>query len=89
MLAISVSFSAVADAQIYVKIRPPMPVVQVRPPMPTPMHVWVSGDYVNHGGHYEYNEGYWEKPKGNKHRRTEGYWKNSKHGWEWKPGHWK
>ena len=89
LAALVVSVSTVADAQLVIKIRPPMPVVIVRPPMPSPRHVWVEGEYVNNGGRYTYNDGYWEQPKGRYHRRSHGYWKNTKHGYVWVPGRWR
>ena len=89
LAAIMVAFAVSADAQIYVQIRPPMPVVQVRPPMPAPRYVWVNGEYVGRGDSYEYHEGYWEKPKGKYKKKNKGYWNHNKKGYYWVPGHWK
>jgi len=89
MLIMAISFSAVADAQIVVKIRPAAPAYRVRPPRPSPVHVWMGGNYVWRGGQYYYTDGYWATPSGAGQRWVEGHWKQRRGGWVWIPGHWK
>ena len=89
LVAIAVSFSAVADAQFVVKIRPEAPVIRVRPIAPSPRHLWVSGEYVWRSGRYEYVEGYWAEPPMRRHFWVEGHWKNTRRGWVWVAGHWR
>jgi hypothetical protein len=89
ILAMAVSFSAAADAQFIVKIRPAGPVYRARPSSPSPAHVWVGGNYVWRGGQYVYTDGYWAVPPGAGHRWVEGRWKHRRGGWVWVPGHWK
>lgn len=89
MIAIALSVSTIADAQLAVRIRPNAPVVKVRPASPSATHVWVSGEWRWNRGHYEYADGYWASPEPGKHRWVEGRWKNKGGGWIWIPGHWK
>ena len=69
MVAVALAFSAAADAQVYVKIRPPMPrvVATPRPPAPSRHHVWISGEWQVNNGRYERKEGYWAEPDNNRH----------------------
>ena len=88
MLAIAISFSAVADAQFVIKIRPNAPAYRARPVAPSRGHVWVSGDYVWRDGRYVYKEGYWVAPPRPRAVWVEGRWKHKRGGWYWVPGHW-
>lgn len=89
MIAIAISFSAAAEAQFFVKIRPVAPTIRVRPAPPSHKHVWVGGEYAWRDGQYVYTDGYWSEPKYPQARWVEGHWKNTKRGWLWVPGHWK
>ena len=89
MFAIAMSFSAAADAQIYVKIRPSHRVVNVRPPAPSPAHVWVSGEWTWGNGRYNYRDGYWDRPSNGHRGWVDGRWKHTRRGWVWIPGHWR
>ena len=89
LLAIAISFTAVADAQIIVKVRPAAPVFRARPVAPSHGHVWVGGNYVWRGGTYVYEEGYWAMPPTARSIWVEGHWKHQRGGWVWVPGHWK
>ncbi|GAB2835364.1 YXWGXW repeat-containing protein [Ferruginibacter profundus] len=88
-LMIAISFTAAADAQIVVKIRPVAPVLRARPLAPSPAHVWVGGNYVWRGGQYVYEEGYWATPPRRGSIWIEGHWKHRRGGWVWVPGHWR
>lgn len=55
----TVSFSA--SSQIYVTIRPPVPVI-VRPPQPSRVHVWVNEEWEPSGSSYRYSGGHWVPP---------------------------
>lgn len=89
MIAVAMSFSAVADAQLTVRIRPSAPQQRERPMRPSRSHVWVSGEWNNNNGNYAYTNGYWSEPRGRYHRRSEGHWKNTRRGWIWVPGGWR
>jgi hypothetical protein len=88
MIAIAISFSAVADAQFVVKIRPTAE-IRVRPVAPSPRHVWVGGEWSWGSGRYNYTEGYWAEPQNGYRRRTEGHWRNTRRGYTWVPGSWR
>jgi hypothetical protein len=89
MLIMAISFSAVANAQFVVKIRPAGPIYRARPIAPSPSHVWVSGNYVWRGGQYVYTDGYWAIPPRPGVFWVEGHWKHRRGGWVWIPGHWR
>jgi len=89
VLAIALSFTAVADAQFVVKIRPVFPAYRARPVCPSPAHVWVGGNYVWRGGQYVYTDGYWAMPPRRGAFWVEGHWKHRRGGWVWIPGHWR
>jgi len=87
MMAIALSFSAMAEAQINVRIRPAI-VVKQRPQRPSPRHVWVSGEWNYNNGNYQYSDGYWSEPRRGQRRYSEGHWQHGRHGWRWVPGGW-
>ena len=89
MLAVVLSFSFAATAQIVIKLRPPAPVVKIRPAIPAPGHVWVNGGYTWRSGKYIYSDGYWVKPPKGRHHWTDGKWKRKRGGWVWIPGRWR
>ena len=89
IFVLGVSFAAVTDAQIIVKIRPAGPVYRPRPLAPSPVHVWVDGEYVWRGGQYVYTEGYWGMPPRPRAIWIQGHWKHRRGGWFWVPGHWR
>lgn len=88
MLATALSFTALAEAQFVIKVRPAAPVLRARPVCPSPGHVWIGGNYVWRGGQYVYNEGYWASPRTG-HKWVDGHWKHRRGGWAWVPGHWR
>ena len=80
-----------AEAQIFVKIRPPRPHVTVRTPRPPRPAgaVWVEEDWRGSGDRYEYAGGRWETPTGSGMVWRPGHWKNTpRRGYVWVPGHW-
>ncbi len=89
IIAVVLSFSFTADAQIVVKIRPVAPVVRVRPVMPAPGHIWVGGNYTWRGGQYVYTDGYWARPPQHRRYWVDGRWKHRRGGWVWVPGYWR
>ena len=83
--------AAPADAQIYVKIRPPRPkiVVTTRPVRPVPTAVWVEEDWRGSGDRYDYAGGRWETPPRRGMVWRAGHWKNTpRRGYVWVPGRW-
>ncbi len=78
-----------APAQVYVKLRPPAPVV-VRPPQPSHVHVWIEHDWQPAGKEYRYTGGHWELAPGPGVVYHKGYWKHHpKKGYVWVNGGWK
>lgn len=58
-----------------------------RPPRPAGNYVWIEGDWVSHGGRYEYRHGYWARPRG--HRVwVSGSWQSRGNGYYWRRGYW-
>ncbi len=79
-----------AEAQIYVKIRPPRPVVRVtaRPPRPAGA-VWIEDDWRANGDRYDYAGGRWEAPPRPGYAWRPGHWRNTpRRGYVWVPGQW-
>ncbi len=80
-----ISFSA--TAQIFVQIRPKVPVI-VRPPQPSPAHVWVTEEWEADGASYRYSGGNWAPPPQAGYYRKSGYWVQTKKGQKWVKGNW-
>lgn len=78
-----------AQAQVYVRIGPPPPVVERRPIAPGPRHVWVDGYYRWDGGRYVWAPGYWVRPPRPHARWVAGRWVHRHGGWLWMEGHWR
>jgi len=82
----SASFSA--SAQIYVKVRPVIPIV-VRTERPSPVHVWIDEEWVEEGGNYRYSGGHWEAPPRPGERWYPGHWNHHRqYGHQWIHGRW-
>lgn len=81
-----VGFSFASSAQIVVKVRPNSPVYS-RPVAPSAHSVWIEGNWRGRNGHYEYEHGYWAKPRRGRHY-IPGYWARRRHGYVWIEGHW-
>jgi hypothetical protein len=78
-----------ASAQIYVKVRPVVPVV-VMPERPSPAHFWIGEEWNEEGGHYRYSGGYWGTPPHPGDRWNPGHWNHhAQHGDWWVRGSWK
>lgn len=88
MTALALSLSAVADAQLRVKIRPSV-TVDVRPQRPSPRHIWVEGEWNPNGDRYDYRNGYWSEPQSHRHRYSKGHWRHNSRGYYWVPGRWR
>ena len=86
--AILFTLSFSASAQVYVKIRPPAPVI-LRTAQPSPAHVWIDEEWQPDGRGYRYVGGHWVTPPQPGYIRKEGYWRHRPHlGEEWVPGSW-
>jgi hypothetical protein len=77
-----------ASAQIYVNVRPVVPVV-VRTPAPSPAHIWIDEEWEPYGTTYRWGGGYWATPPHEGYRWEHGYWRrHGNDGEEWVRGHW-
>ena len=89
MLALALTFGALSgQAQIYVHVRPPRPVVAVRIAAPSPQHVWIDEDWRENNGAYEFSGGRWEAPPHPGYRYSPGHWNHDGHGHQWRAGNW-
>ena len=90
MLLAVISFGAFwsASAQIYVNVRPVVPVV-VRTERPSAAHIWIGEEWNEEGGSYRYSGGHWEAPPHPGYRWNQGHWNHDKnHGDHWVRGSW-
>lgn len=69
-----------ANAQIYVGIRPTIP-VYVRAERPSPRHVWVDEEWV-------WRDGHWAEPPQVGYVWVGGRWHHERDGYRWERGHW-
>jgi hypothetical protein len=84
---LSVSFSA--TAQIYVKIRPVVPVI-VRTPQPSRNHVWINEEWEPNGNEYRYTGGHWGTPPHRGYTYRQGHWRqHNNDGERWVRGNWR
>jgi len=89
LLTIFFTVSFAVSAQVYVKIRPPAPVI-VRPPQPSNAHVWINEEWEPNGGGYRYAGGHWDVPPHPGYRWRSGHWRRHHHdGEEWVRGSWR
>jgi hypothetical protein len=78
-----------ASAQIYVKVRPVVPVI-VRTPQPSPAHVWIDEEWEPNGNAYRYGGGHWETPPHNGYTYRQGHWRrHGNDGEVWEHGAWR
>jgi hypothetical protein len=78
-----------ASAQIYVTVRPPVPVI-VRPVAPSPAHIWIDEEWSEQGGRYVYAGGHWAVPPHPGWIWVPGFWRREgHHGERWMRGHWR
>ena len=87
LFLLSMSYSA--SAQVYVSVRPTIPVV-VRPVQPSPAHVWIDEEWEPYGTSYRYVGGHWDVPPHPGYHYYKGYWRRHGHdGEEWVRGGWR
>ena len=81
--------STSVSAQIYVRIRPVVPII-VRAPQPSPAHVWIDEEWEPNGNEYRYGGGRWESPPHHGYNYRQGYWKrHHDNGEVWVHGGWR
>ena len=88
LITILFSISLAVSSQIYVKIRPAVPVI-VRTAPPASNYVWIEEEWEPYNGNYRYVGGHWEAPPTNGHYWHPGYWRHDKQrGNFWIKGKW-
>jgi hypothetical protein len=87
LAAVFITASTAATAQIYVQIRPPVPVI-VRTSQPSPVYVWVNEEWEPDGVSYRYSGGHWAPPPQPNYYYRNGYWVRSSKGQKWVKGGW-
>ncbi|OCX53842.1 hypothetical protein BEL04_06035 [Mucilaginibacter sp. PPCGB 2223] len=85
IIAASASMLAGCAGEYIVRERPVEPVYE-RPVAPYPGAVWISGEWVWRGDHYERMRGHWERPRSRVW--VEGHWRETPGGYVWVRGHW-
>jgi YXWGXW repeat-containing protein len=81
--------SASASTRIYVRVGPPVPIVEVRPVAPGPRYVWVDGYHRWDGRAYAWVPGQWVLPPRAHAVWVPGRWVHEKRGYYWIDGHWR
>jgi hypothetical protein len=79
---------ASAATRVYVRIAPPVEVVETRPAAPHAGWVWRPGYHRWNNKHYEWVRGSWVKPPSGRSVWVAGRWAQERRGWYWVPGHW-
>lgn len=85
--AVFLTVSASLKAQIYVEVRPAVPVI-VRPPQPGSVYIWVNEEWEPDGRSYRYSGGHWIQPPHPGYYYRSGYWLRTKKGQKWIKGSW-
>ncbi len=80
---------ACAPDLVYVRVGPPVPIVEARVVAPGPGYVWISGFYRWDGRAYFWVPGRWERPPSRYHAWVPGHWAQRRRGWYWVEGHWR
>jgi hypothetical protein len=80
---------AEARERLYVRVRPPAPIVEVRPVAPGRNHIWVPGYHRWSGSAYVWVPGVWQAPPRPHARWVAGHWAHDRHGWFFEEGRWR
>ena len=89
-IAMALSGSLAANAQVVVKVKPVRPKVKVvKPAAPGPNDVWVTGGwtYNKRLNKYVWHDGRWARSKRGQ-RWVAGHWVKGRGGHRWVAGHW-
>jgi len=90
VLSASLAAGAEAGTRVYVRVGPPVAIVETRPVAPGPGHVWVAGYHRWDGAAYVWVPGRWTVPPAHYTVWVPGRWvHHAAHGWYWAEGHWR
>lgn len=74
---------------VYVRVAPPVPVVEVEGTAPGPGYVWIHGYHRWSGSAYVWVPGRWERRPHARAVWVHGQWRHHRNGWYWVEGHWR
>jgi hypothetical protein len=78
-----------ATGRVYVRMGPPVRVVEVRSVAPGPGYVWIEGYHRWDGRGYLWVPGRWERAPRPRAVWVPGHWAQDRHGWYWVEGRWR
>jgi hypothetical protein len=78
-----------AATRVYVRIQPPVRVVEVRTHRPGYGYVWTDGYHRWNGHAYAWRHGRWVRPPRAHAHWVPAHWVHSRHGWYMVQGHWR
>jgi hypothetical protein len=76
-------------AEVVVRIRPPVAIVETQPERPGPNHFWIRGYHRWDGNAYVWAPGRWEVPPRPHARWVEHRWVRRHGGWVFVEGRWR
>jgi len=79
---------ALAASRIYVRIAPPIAVVETRSAPPHRNYVWRPGYHRWNRNRYEWVNGSWARPPYRRAIWVRGHWAHQHRGYYWIPGRW-
>jgi hypothetical protein len=93
VLALAVGAATIAsqpaDAQVFVRVGPPAPIVERRPPAPAYGYAWHGGHWRWNGVRYVWVRGYYARPPYARAAWIPGHWVHAPNGrWFYRDGHW-
>lgn len=80
---------ATASTRVYVRVGPPVPIVEVRRIAPGPAYVWVPGYHRWDGRVYVWVPGVWVVPPRPRVVWVPGHWAYDRHGYYFVEGRWR
>ena len=80
---------AASNAQVYVRIGPPAPIVEHRPVAPGHGYVWIAGYHRWDGARYVWVPGRWDRPPRRRAVWVPHHWVHRRGGWVLVEGHWR
>jgi hypothetical protein len=78
-----------ANAQVYVQVGPPRPLVERRIPVPGPGYIWTPGYHRWDGRAYVWTPGAWVLPPRPRAHWVAARWEHRHGGWFLVEGHWR
>ena len=82
------STPASASTRVFVRIGPPVRVVETRPIVRHGGYAWQDGYYHWNGRRYVWVRGRYVRPPYARAAWYPGRWSRERRGWYWVPGHW-